>query len=847
MEDQEVMVEVRDFGCRVGSSIEKAAQQVSSVRESENLGVDLLEDLDSYWEDINDRLMISRMVSDSVIKGMVKAVEQRAQEKIAAKELEVETLKEKMHLFQLGADKSESCHEARSQGNGFYFSFSDAFVEHDKMTESLGSLRDVAKGQIKKLKMETDSIRGCSPMRRISSGSEFVGLGGILQEKAPESFTGVDNLFETLKMTMDNIYAQLDDMVHLTRASLCEWKLEQELQKEVEAVVIQNSIRSFCEEYEEKLWEQNTRLEKINEVSNLRKELDAILNSVSNPENGQLISHGSLDMDHLHKRGLSNHFSPSTPLWEGNGVFEESDNGMPESWDAAQLKHMSKDELVNYFNNMITKMRRSHESKVQQMTEEFFSLKREYLREKDYSLAHRKDKDLEVLRKKIPDVILKLDDFIVQNDKLSTLGSNAETLRNLKNRIDSLLSENRHLRDSLLDQRKEVKSLPLQVSDAAEKMCKHILAEANLLKLIENLKSDLEDAAIEASATEEVYKCFLRGVTPKNNGYAEELEMQPFQVPKICEIEDSDIECLVIQGICGVIFKEAVKDAQSNIDELTKKYLHEYENRVSLESKALERKEELRLVIEEKERLKQKVHLLLESLEEKEKLTVELLVASVKEKEQFQLAFQDLKNQASSLQNLVTERGRELDLVKSELELALEQIEADKGAINKLDQKVEADRNMLLAITEEKQNDRLLLEAKENEHRKQMQAVNVLICGLSRGLFDLEGQVSERIRNCNMRLEDTNSQLSSLVRKTNSLKNTALLYKKRLERRCNDLQMAEAEVDLLGDEVDALLSLLEKIYIALDHYSPIFQHYPGVIEILKLVRRELSRESTKSI
>ena len=36
------------------------------------------------------------------------------------------------------------------------------------------------------------------------------------------------------------------------------------------------------------------------------------------------------------------------------------------------------------------------------------------------------------------------------------------------------------------------------------------------------------------------------------------------------------------------------------------------------------------------------------------------------------------------------------------------------------------------------------------------------------------------------------------------------------------------QVDLLGDEVDALLSLLEKIYIALDHYSPILQHYPGV-------------------
>ena len=38
----------------------------------------------------------------------------------------------------------------------------------------------------------------------------------------------------------------------------------------------------------------------------------------------------------------------------------------------------------------------------------------------------------------------------------------------------------------------------------------------------------------------------------------------------------------------------------------------------------------------------------------------------------------------------------------------------------------------------------------------------------------------------------------------------------------------EFQVDLLGDEVDTLLSLLEKIYIALDHYSHILRHYPGV-------------------
>lgn len=72
------------------------------------LGVDLLEDLDSYLEDINDQLTISRMVNDSVTKGIVKAVQQMAAEEITAKEMEVAILKEKLHFLQLHVDKCET-------------------------------------------------------------------------------------------------------------------------------------------------------------------------------------------------------------------------------------------------------------------------------------------------------------------------------------------------------------------------------------------------------------------------------------------------------------------------------------------------------------------------------------------------------------------------------------------------------------------------------------------------------------------------------------------------------------------------------------------------------------------
>ncbi|GJM95157.1 hypothetical protein PR202_ga11865 [Eleusine coracana subsp. coracana] len=55
--------------------------------------------------------------------------------------------------------------------------------------------------------------------------------------------------------------------------------------------------------------------------------------------------------------------------------------------------------------------------------------------------------------------------------------------------------------------------------------------------------------------------------------------------------------------------------------------------------------------------------------------------------------------------------------------------------------------------------------------------------------------------------------------------------------------ISDIMVDVLGDEVDTLLSVLGKIYIALDHYSPVLKHYPGVIDILRIVQKVLQGES----
>ncbi|GKD81963.1 WPP domain-associated protein [Tanacetum coccineum] len=67
-----------------------------------------------------------------------------------------------------------------------------------------------------------------------------------------------------------------------------------------------------------------------------------------------------------------------------------------------------------------------------------------------------------------------------------------------------------------------------------------------------------------------------------------------------------------------------------------------------------------------------------------------------------------------------------------------------------------------------------------------------------------------------------------------------LVYKKAFARRCENLLLAETEVDLLGDQVEALQDLLRKIYFVLDQNSSALSHNIQVMDILKLIKKQLS-------
>ncbi|XP_021298406.1 WPP domain-associated protein isoform X2 [Herrania umbratica] len=880
------MESCKDVNARVVSccdaSVNGSVHIGDNIKEDEELDVDFLNEFDSYVEDIKDRLTISRLVSDSVIRGMVNAVEQEAADRIAQKELELVRLKKMMNPYHVCSDENKSLlehYEPNIEKDGVFSRLSDSFCEHDRIRESLGSLKNAAKGQFKNLGIEIDKIRGHSSIRRINSGPEWVGLGGILQEDETRDRIDLDKTLDSLRITLDTIYERVDDIICSSGVALCQRQLEREYQEDVEHMVVTNCIRSLKEQFEERLWDQNAQcygngnvnwIEKINEISSLRQELDTISKSLSNPETGMLNSHSSLEInddlsnnkrtDHLHRKVSENHVSS---LWEGNGKQEESVIAVPENLDAAQLSHMSKGELVNFFKLEMTKMKRNHDYKLQQMTEEYFSLKREYLKERGSSLPFRKDKEFDVLRKKIPDVIVKLDRILVGNEKFPLLSNNGETLGILKDRLESLLSENHQLRDSLSDKKKEVNRLSSQVSDAIVKISQYSRTEDNLLKKVENLESAVEDVHIESSISGDVHKCFIREAISQTKRISQDLEMEHIIMEEIydlkfrdafcnmphaskSEFEDSDLESLIMEGLCAIVFRAAFSEAKEKLHDLSKD--------------AFEKERVLKLEVEEKEKLQQHMLLMASAIDEKEKLLNQTSAALAREKEKFMLASQELdvvRDQTNRQQMIISKCNEESNVLKVDLLQALEKLELQQVETCKLNQKLDQavkalresddEKRRLLVAAKEKENILSLVEANENEHRKQMESIIILVEGLSKTFADFECRVAEDTKRSNLRLENLNSQFSSLIQTANVWKRKGLHYKQNLERRCSDLEKAETEVDLLGDQVDVLLGLLEKIYIALDHYSPILKHYTGIMEILKLVRRELSGESTRPV
>ncbi|KAL0710706.1 hypothetical protein Bca4012_017684 [Brassica carinata] len=789
---------------RLSSSVE----EVNGVlKENENLNVDFLEDFDSYWDDVNDRLIISRVVNDSILRGTVTAIQSEAAEKIAEKELELSRVRETLSLYHVGSEESEA--------------------SNDKVcVDSLNSLKNVARKQLVMLVEELTSLRKYVHDNKTGATVEDTTGPHEIGSKT------VDKMLDSLKSILETVLKRKNE-TELPSS----WQQEHDFLKGIETAVVTTFVRSLKDEYQQRLLEKeeaefgggnkSSLLGNIKEISGLRQELEAIRKALCDHENGDIEAGEVGDrkrVEQLHRKMSA---SLSSAL-DTNGKHDVG--SVPENFDT--LKHLTPIELINHFNTEMNQMKRDHDYEIQEMTEKCFTFKRKYLNLKErgsFSFVG-KGKELEALKKKIPSVISKLDKILVEDERLVSEGkNNAE----FKSRLDSIVLENRQLKDSL--------------ADAAEKISQLSQDEADHQKLIRKLELEADDSHFKASIAEDVYRCFVTEFLGQIRSAKQETDLEFSMMREAYELiledleskadresNDDFVESFIMEECSAVIYKEALKEADKKIVELN---LRGTENEEALKSEMVD-----------KERLKEEIHWLECLVKEKEGLlqTAESNLAAERKKlEVVSQQINDLKSQTEQQRTEIQEKTEALRVMSAR---ELEKIEGYEKKISDLRRELDLARESWEETKDEKTKTEEKLSATEAEKesfRKQILSLDLVPQKFMQGFNILEGLVAEKTQKTNSRLKNMHSQVSDLSHQINELKGKASMYKQRFEKKSCDFQKAEAEVDLLGDEVETLLDLLEKIYIALDHYSPVLKHYPGIIEILKLVRRELSGESKR--
>lgn len=832
----------------------------------------LLDDFDNYMDEINDRLTVSRLVSDSVIKGMLTTVTEEAAMKVASKEEEIAMLKEKLrassHLV-VAVDSLVPSEPFRVNLD----SIATKPLQVQKFLnkrgewiypECLGRMKISVENQIQRLKDDIEymtSINFHDAANVCSSNKGAYRFQYLPQTRTDDKMHLIGEKVEYLRVMLAGFFDKVNDLLSSMQISNMEQHWEHELQEEIRAIAISNFVRDNQEECATRIFEQrrlinalSTKYEqKISEISLVREDLDVISKSLLNSDQILLLSHTSGEgleelnntkrKDQFPLKALGSNHSPSLSHHGENGVSvveEHPETGSPmlEFADFPHLKHMSKEELGAYYKIEMTKMRRQYDKAMEEKTDELFRLKRELLKEKG-SLLSKKDKELENVKKNIRRIISMLDDMQTGKEILS-VKDDSDELCGVKNRINSMFFENQRLQGLLIRKRKEVECLSAQVKDSASQLMLNALVNENLLEQIEKLKGDILDLNVEVGAKEKLETIIWKEVIDKHKLQTEEVEM----------------EINFIHDIYSVLFKGSTYDALSMINAIITKTQTDY---TSLESMLLPKELALCSEIEENDKLKQEIASLSALIREKEKDASEADCTKSQQEEHVGLVNQQismLRDQIHNQELVISGNKIQSDLMASRLDETQQFLHVLELEISNLKHKLavasssleesERQKVILQGIIEEKEKKISYSNINEKTRVKHVQAMITSCNNLSKLSVDFESKVTGSISGNESRLRILTNECTSLKQHINLLLMECLWYKRMFEITNSNMQKAEAEVDLLGDEVDGLLSVLGKVYVALDHYSPVLQHYPGVMEILKLVRRELQGETTTS-
>lgn len=555
---------------------------------------------------------------------------------------------------------------------------------------------------------------------------------------------------------------------------------------------------------------------KYDEVYSIRQQLDAISQSLLNSEWGlpgsQYNSEGAEDVSkHRGKEQFSR-----------NGPTKDETHEAPSEVvvDPSCLTHMDRNALIAHFKKEMTSMKMQHDSEVQRNTEEIFALKRKLLNKEGSNPWHlRHNKEFEQVRKKIGEVVMRLDGLLLENNKRTTSGIKAETLavagqQDKSNAVDSEIQQ----QGTATNNQEAACVFSTQASQFAS-------IEADHAKKIGTLESDIEDARIATIIGEEIEMIVLRE-------FINEIKM---------ELHGNELEYNMKQDICSVIQSEAVAEAALNVNSSLLKF---NEEKSCTEAASTLQKQEI-------ENLKLAIDSFSKVMREKEAFVCQIELGAMKGHMDLLSHQVDLlADKVEKQDSCISEKNKEFDIIVGRLEQALQRVhqneinfsELQDGFRNATDslKEVEKQNQFLRDIIQDKEKVFTSTIYKEKEFKERMTNLVESMREFGNFVTDQQAIIANKVQHSESRFCLLKDQCKHLAKEGNLLKKKALWYKEISETRGSNLQKAELEVDLLGDEVEALTDLLAKIYIALDHYSPVLQHYTGVMETLNMIKKHIS-------
>ncbi|CAN6281096.1 unnamed protein product [Urochloa humidicola] len=385
-----------------------------------------------------------------------------------------------------------------------------------RCTEYLDMMRVEVDAQLGKLK---GGVTGLESYALPDNGRV---IGGVhLGMSLDVMLIEIDERFNALKLLMGAVFRQAREMLGSVNASASDLQWEHELQLEVFSATIGECVSGLQEELERRLYEQinitnmmscNWK-EAIAQFATMREDLGALCKLLLPSVPEAHISSGNRINRWRHNFFGKKAKEDRSPRAEDSKSFRKqksfgAKDVISEKSDFRHLNGRSKEEVISYFKSEISKLKRMHESALQEKTEELFRFKRE---KGSHSLKN--DVEFEPLRNKIPEIISRMDQIISKNIKIPAICMTHDELDErcrLTSRIDALYYENQHLRGLLADKMKDVKALSSQLSEASTELSLQLSSEEELLKQIDKIREEYENLQIESDVRDGLYQAVTR-------------------------------------------------------------------------------------------------------------------------------------------------------------------------------------------------------------------------------------------------------------------------------------------------------------------------------------------------